>query len=90
MDLEKRKSFYVSRLKSNIAVYIESNNIEYYRNGTPKKSSLFKRIYICDIMKQMNAGEHYEINDAYIGQGKKLKARLVLYKLTSEQLRKRS
>jgi len=90
LDLEKRKAFYISRLKPNIAVYIESNDIEYYKNGTPKKSSLFKRIYICDIMKQMNAGEHYEINDAYIGQGKKLKTRLILYKLTGEQLRKRS
>jgi len=89
LDLEKRKAFYISRLKPNIAVYIESNDIAYYKNGTPKKSSLFKRIYICDIMKQMNTGEHYEIDDAYIGQGKKLKARLILYKLTSEQLRKR-
>jgi hypothetical protein len=41
--------------------------IEYYKNGTPKKSSLFKRIYIYDIMKQMSAGERYEIKDFYVG-----------------------
>ena len=90
LDIEKREAFYISRLKPNIAVYIESNDIQYYKNGTPKKSSLFKRIYISNIMKQMSDGEHYEINDVYIGQGKKLKTRLILYKLTNEQLRERS
>ncbi|MCB2323732.1 IS4 family transposase, partial [Clostridium tagluense] len=90
LDIEKRKAFYISRLKPNIAVYIDSNNIEYYKNGTPKKSSLFKRIYISDIMKQMSDGKHYELKDVYIGQGKKLKTRLILYKLTNEQLKKRS
>ena len=90
LDIEKRKAFYISRLKPNIAVYIESNDIEYYKNGTPKKSSLFKRIYISDIMKQMSDGEHYELKDVYIGQEKKLKTRLILYKLTNEQLKKRS
>jgi hypothetical protein len=90
LDIEKRAAFYISRLKPNIAVYIESNDIKYYKNGTPKKSSLFKKIYIHDIMKQMSDGEHYEINDVYIGTEKKLKTRLILYKLTSEQLEKRS
>ena len=90
LDIEKREAFYISRLKPNIAVYIEINDIEYYKNGTPKKSSLFKGIYISDIMKQMSNGEHYEINDVYIGQKKKLKTRLILYKLTNEQLEKRS
>ena len=86
LHIEKKKAFYISRLKSNIAVYIKSNEIEYYKNGTPKKSSLFKRIYISEIMKQMSDGEHYEIKNIYVGEGKKLKTRLILYKLTSDQL----
>ena len=90
LDLEKREAFYVSRLKPNIAVYVENNNIEYYKNGTPRKSSLFKRIYISDIMKQMSNGERYEIKDVYVGKDKTLKTRLILYKLTKEQLKKRS
>ena len=90
LDIEKREAFYISRLKPNIAVYIESNDIEYYKNGAPKKSSLFKRIFISEIMKQMSDGEHYEIKDAYIGREKKLKPRIILYKLTKEQLEKRS
>ncbi|KZL88532.1 IS4 family transposase [Clostridium magnum] len=88
LDVEKREAFYISRLKPNIAVYIENNEIEYYKNGTPKKSSLFKRIYISDIMKQMSAEERYEIKDVYVGKEKMLKTRLILYKLTKEQLEK--
>ncbi|MCH4201176.1 MAG: IS4 family transposase [Clostridium tyrobutyricum] len=90
LDVEKREAFYISRLKPNIAVYIENNDKEYYKNGTPKKSSLFKRIYISDIMKQMSAGKRYEIKDVYVGKEKMLKTRLILYKLTKEQLEKRS
>ncbi len=88
--MEKKKAFYISRLKPNIAVYIENNDMEYYKNGTPKKSGLFKRIYISDIMKQMEDEERYEIKDAYISKEKKLKTRLILYKLTKEQLKKRT
>jgi hypothetical protein len=71
-------------------VYEENHDIEYYKNGTPKKSSMFKRIHISDIMKQMSEGELYEIKDVYVGKEKILKTRLILYKLTKEQLRKRS
>lgn len=71
-------------------MYIKSNDLEYYKNGTTKKSNLFKRIYISEIMKQMSDGEHYEIKDIYVGKEKKLKTRLILYKLTSDQLKKRS
>jgi hypothetical protein len=90
LDIEKRGAFYISRLKPNIAVYIENDDIEYYKNGTAKKSSLFKRIYISDLMKEMEYGERYEIKDVYVGKEKTLKTRLILYKLTKEQLEKRS
>ncbi len=90
LDVEKREAFYISRLKPNIAVYIENTEIEYYKNGTPKKSSFFTRIHISDIMKQMKDGERYELKDVYVGKEKKLKTRLILYKLTQEQLKKRS
>ncbi len=71
-------------------MYIDNENIEHYKNGTPKKSSLFKRIYISDIMKQMGEGQRYEIKDVYVGKEKSLKTRLILYKLTNEQLKKRT
>ncbi len=81
MDIENKESFYISRIKPNIAVYLENNDIEYYKNCTFKKSSLFRTICILEIMKQMRNGYHYEIKDAYIGKGKKLKTRFILYKL---------
>lgn len=70
LHIEKRDTFYISRLKPNIAVYIENDDIEYYKNGTPKKSSLFKRIYISDLMKEMEYGKLYEIKDVYVGKEK--------------------
>ena len=41
LDIEDRNAFYISRLKPNIAVYIENKDIEYYKNGTPKKIEPF-------------------------------------------------
>ena len=35
-DIEDKESFYISRLKPNIAVYIDNEDIEYYKNGAPK------------------------------------------------------
>ncbi|WP_263487241.1 IS4 family transposase [Clostridium estertheticum] len=90
LDVERKEAFYISRLKPNIAVYIENDNIEYYKNGAPRKSTLFKRIYISEIMKQVSDGERYEIKDVYVGKEKTLKTRLILYKLTRKQLKKRS
>lgn len=52
-EIDKRKALYISRLKPNIAIYLESNNIEYYKSGLPKKSSLFDRIHLNDTMKNM-------------------------------------
>lgn len=91
-DIEKREAFYVSRLKPNIAVYIESNEeeLEYFKSGTLKKSSLFKRIDIIEIMRGLRYGERYEIKDVYVGTERKMKTRLILYKLTKQQLKKRS
>jgi hypothetical protein len=36
-DVEKREAFYISRLKPNIAVYIENTEIEYYRHSKKSK-----------------------------------------------------
>lgn len=89
-DIDKRKALYISRLKPNIAVYIKNNNIQYYKNGEPKKSSFFKRIDLKDIMKNMQPGEMFEIPEALIGRDKKLQTRLIIYKLTPEQLAERT
>jgi hypothetical protein len=88
-ELDKKEAFYISRLKSNISIYVDNSDIEYFGNGVPKIASLYERIYIQDVMKEMKEGEIRELSDVYIGKETKLKTRLVIYKLTKEQLKKR-
>lgn len=88
-EIEKKEAFYISRLKPNISVYVKNDKIEYYKNGIPKKSSLYRRIFINDIMKKMDEGTYLEMGEVFLGKEKELKTRLVVYKLTKEQLEKR-
>ncbi|MFL0195061.1 transposase [Clostridium sp. WILCCON 0269] len=52
-DMENKKSFYVSRLKPNIAVYVKNKNVEYLKNGQPRKSSVYKRLFLKDAASKM-------------------------------------
>jgi hypothetical protein len=87
--IEKSEAFYISRLKPNIAVYVENDNIQYYKNGSIKKSSIFKRINLKDIINTMKPGELTELTDVYIGRDNKYKTRLIVYRLTEKQLLER-
>ncbi len=90
-EIAERGAFYLSRLKTTMNVYIQNapDAIEYLMDGRVKKSSLYTQIQLEDILESLSPGEVMEIPDAYIGQQKKLCTRLVLYKLTEEQLKKR-
>jgi hypothetical protein len=88
--IDNSKAFYISRLKPNIAVYVENDNVQYYKNGLVKKSSIFKRINLKDIMNTMEPGEMTEIGDVLIGRDSKYRTRLVLYRLTEMQLLERT
>lgn len=88
-DIESKGAFYISRLKPNIAVYVKSEDVEYYKNGKPRKSTLFKRTSLLDIANKMYEGEILEIDEVFVGRIEKRKERLIIYKLTNEQLKKR-
>ncbi len=88
-DLDDKKASYVSRLKPNVAVYIENEDVQYYKNGQMKKSTMYKRIDLSDIANDMAGGEILELKEVFIGRLEKRKERLVLYKLTNEQLKER-
>jgi len=88
-EIDKKDAFYISRLKPNIAIYIDNDDIEYFASGISKKTSLYKRIYLQDIMKEMEEGETRELSNVYVGRDEKLKTRLIIYKLTKEQLEER-
>jgi hypothetical protein len=88
-DMENKKSFYVSRLKPNIAVYVKNENVEYLKNGQPRKSTIYKRLILKDAANGMQKGETKEISDAFVGRIEKRKVRLVIYKLTKNQFKER-
>ncbi|QXM07444.1 IS4 family transposase [Crassaminicella indica] len=87
--LDDKGASYVSRLKPNVAVYLENDDLEYYKNGQIKKSTMYKRINLADIAMKMDAGEILELKEVFLGRIEKRKERLVIYKLTDEQLKER-
>jgi hypothetical protein len=92
-DLAKingKEAFYISRLKSNVRVYRKSNQLEYFKNGKVKENSRFKELNLDDIIDQMKEGEIKEFTHVYMGQQKEYHhPRLIIYKMTDEQLEKR-
>jgi hypothetical protein len=88
-QMDQRGVFYVSRLKLNNRIYKKNERPEYFRDGTMKKQSEYVQLDLEEIMNQIQPGETYEIPNAYIGRYKKLPARVVLYRLTDVQVKKR-
>lgn len=88
-QMDQRGVFYVSRVKLNSRIYKKSGHPEYFRDGTIKKQSEYHPLDLEEIMDQMKSGETYEIRDGYIGKDKKISARVILYRLTQNQLKKR-
>lgn len=69
-EISEREAFYLSRLKPNMNIYIknEPGTVEYLMDGRVKKSSLYTKINLEEIMESLSVGEVLEIQDAYIGQ----------------------
>jgi hypothetical protein len=88
-DIDKREAFYISRVKLSTATYIyrDDNEIEYYKNGNIKQSSIYKRIDFLEMLKSMKESETIEIKEAFIGEEKKMPIRLVVYKHTKDELK---
>ncbi|WP_080869471.1 transposase [Aneurinibacillus migulanus] len=88
-EIEERGAFYVSRLKVNVRVYEKNENMERFKDGKVKKQSVYKEIDIEAIMDRLEPGEIIELPEVYLGRDKKLRTRLLIYKLTEEQTQKR-
>lgn len=50
---------------------------------------MYKRTDLADIANQMAEGEIWEIEDAFVGRIQKQRERIIIYKLTKEQLKER-
>ena len=84
--INKKSAYYISRVKANTKVYILNKNIEYFKNGSPKKGSIYEEIDLVEIMENMKTAETIEIKEAFVGEEKKLPTRLVIYKHTEKEL----
>jgi hypothetical protein len=88
-QMDQRGVSYVSRLKLNNRIYQKNPEPEFFQDGTIKKQTEYLPLDLEEIMNGMQSGETVEIRDAYIGKDKKLPARVVLYRLTGVQVKKR-
>ncbi|RFB41929.1 IS4 family transposase [Bacillus sp. dmp10] len=82
-------AYFISRLKLNTRIYQKNKEPEYFQNGTIKKQSEYIQLDMEQFIDQLQSGETYEIPEIYIGMYQKLPARLILYKLTETQMKRR-
>lgn len=82
-------AYFISRLKLNTRIYQKNKEPEYFQNGTIKKQSEYIQLDMEQFINQLQSGETYEIPEIYIGMYQKLPARLILYKLTETQMKRR-
>lgn len=82
-------TYFISRLKLNTRIYQKNKEPEYFQNGTIKKQSEYIQLDMEQFIDQLQSGETYEIPEIYIGMYQKLPARLILYKLTETQMKRR-
>lgn len=82
--IEEKEAYYLSRLKTNIKVYVKNSHIETFKSGKPKKGKEYIQLDILDIISPLAQGETIEIKDVYIGNTQSLKTRLIITKLSEE------
>ncbi len=88
-QMDQRGTYFISRLKLNTNVYIKNPNPVFFHNGTIKKQTEYIKIDLQMMIERLLPGETYEVGHVYVGDQKVLFARLVLYRLTEQQLRER-
>ncbi|MBE4941331.1 IS4 family transposase [Bacillus thuringiensis] len=88
-NIQDKKAYYISRIKSNTRIYQKNPNPDYYQNGKLKKKTEYKQIDMEALMISLQPGQTYEISDAYVGMIDKVPARVIVHRLTEEQQQKR-
>ncbi|PGV79439.1 IS4 family transposase [Bacillus thuringiensis] len=87
--IDKCGAYFISRLKLNTRIYQKNKAPEYFQNRTIKKHSEYIQLDMEQFIDQLQSGETFEISEIYIGMYQKLPARLILYKLTETQMKRR-
>ncbi len=88
-DIAEKEAYFLSRLKLNTRIYYKNPNPQLFRNGTVKKHTEFIQIDLEQFLESLQPGETIELPEVYIGMYEKLPARVILYRLTEQQLRSR-
>ncbi|WP_342048563.1 IS4 family transposase [Bacillus sp. OTU530] len=87
--IAEKEAYFLSRLKLNTRIYYKNPNPEKFRNGTVKKHTEFIQIDIEQFLETLQPGETIELPEVYIGMYEKLPARVILYRLTKQQMQNR-
>lgn len=87
--IQDKGAYYISRLKLNTRIYIQNPEPEYFKNGTLKKQTEYIQLDMAHMMSELAYGETVEIPEAYIGKNQKLRARVIIHRLTDTQTQTR-
>jgi len=87
--IDEKEAYFLSRLKLNTRIYNRNPMPETFRNGTVKKHSEYIQIDVEQFLNTLQPGETIELSEVYIGMYEKLPVRVILYRLTEQQLRTR-
>ncbi|WP_342047608.1 IS4 family transposase [Bacillus sp. OTU530] len=87
--ISEKEAYFLSRLKLNTRIYYKNPNPETFRNGTMKKHSEYIQIDLEQLLDTLQPGETKELSDVYVGMYEKLPVRVIVYRLTEQQLRNR-
>ncbi|PFR56331.1 IS4 family transposase [Bacillus thuringiensis] len=87
--IDKCNAYFISRLKLNTRIYQKNKEPEYFQNGTIKKQSEYIQLDMEQFIEQLQSGKTYEIPEIYFGMYQKFPARLIMYKLTDTQMKRR-
>lgn len=70
--LQKSGASFISKVKSNTALYIKNKKPERYKSGGIKKSSRYIKLDILELSKPSIEEETIELKDVYVGSKKNL------------------
>ncbi|RAS81026.1 IS4 family transposase [Priestia endophytica] len=88
-SISEKKAFFLSRLKLNTRVYMMNPSPEIFHNGTIKKHSEYIQMDLEQFIDTLEPGETRELSDVYVGMYEKLPVRVIIHRLTEQQLRNR-
>jgi len=83
-QIDSKKAFFISKLKSTTVIYKKNPNPQRNSKGEMLKSTEYIKIDIFELITPLADGQTVELKDTYIGSKKELKSRLIITKLSEK------